>query len=139
MPFRIRCVCGQFSEGVRGPRHHVLPCPGCGASLFVLPRSPLPPSPDEEPAEGLSPPRRRSPWLLPLAAGGLTLAVVAVGLVLALSHLLGPKEDDTDGLEHAPIAEVIETSKKRLAESGFHEAAGCAAIRTGRITWRTTR
>ncbi len=123
IPFSISCLCGRLARGVRGSRHQELRCPGCGAALFVLPRSPLPPSGDED-APPPAPRPARSTWKLPLVAAAATLVLVAGGFVLFFWLLSdrSPREKDSDG-ERLPIAEVIETSRKLLRDGEFHEAA----------------
>jgi hypothetical protein len=37
-PFAISCSCGRAVHGLRQQLHQVLPCPGCGRRLFVLPQ-----------------------------------------------------------------------------------------------------
>ena len=124
IPFRVSCNCGQSVQGIRGPRHQIVRCPACGASLFVFPPSPLPRSPDEEPLPEPTPPRARSPWFVPAVAAGLTLAVVALGLVLFFSKLFHPEEQrQNGGTSNPPVAEVIDSGKKLLAERGFREAS----------------
>src|SRR5438552_10544957 len=109
VPCRVGCACGQTLQGVRAARHQVLRCPACGESVFVLPRSPLPPTGDEDDSPpGTQPPR--PPWLLPLAAGGLALVVVVAGLFLFFSRLGSPadQEDERHARERQTAEEVKE-------------------------------
>src|SRR5437870_3143220 len=86
IPYTVVCICGRSVQGARSARHQVVRCPGCGAGVFILPRSPLPAAPDEEPPAE-TPRPRRSPWLVPLAAAGVTLLLVGAGLLLFFSLL----------------------------------------------------
>jgi hypothetical protein len=78
--YEVTCRCGQVLRGARGRRHQVVPCPGCGRGVFVLPGAPV------------AAPRRarRSLWgalRWPLLAGALCLIAVVVGYSFALPYL----------------------------------------------------
>jgi hypothetical protein len=78
--YEVSCRCGQVLRGERGRRHQVVPCPGCGRGVFVLPGAPVAPRR-----------RRRFAWHLlrwPLLAGALCLVAVVVGYSYALPRLM---------------------------------------------------
>src|SRR5262249_56374749 len=89
---------GRTRGGRRGRRARPALGPSGGGTLCFSPRTPLPHAPEEKPATaGATGARRRSPWLLPLVAACVTLAVVVVAYVLLFSSLLrssGPPASD---------------------------------------------
>src|SRR5262249_52035228 len=90
-PYEILCACGKACRGRRASRYQVIACPGCGHKLFVLPQGPFNPPADSAANVAALPSTARhsgiNPWLWPIMAGGLTLAIVSAVLVLILSHL----------------------------------------------------
>lgn len=128
VPFAVSCGCGLVQRGLRAARAQVVRCGGCGASLFVLPRSPLAPVPDDDgPAptpDGAMP--RRSPWLLPAAAAVATLAAVVLAYFVLFSSWLHPPgtaaersaaEPPTPGAEKSMAA-----GRRLLREGNFRKA-----------------
>jgi DNA-directed RNA polymerase subunit RPC12/RpoP len=85
--FTVECACGRSVEGLRQATHQVVPCPHCGARVFVLPRSPLPlvlRAAPKAPRAVSAASLRRWPWRL---VGGIALGLAAVvGLVWWLVH-----------------------------------------------------
>lgn len=92
VPFNLPCSCGQLVQGQRSCRALLVQCPVCGQSYFIFPASPWPHSVDER----LTPPAIQSLrfWLKPLAAGLVTLIVVALGLSWFISVLLHSPDRD---------------------------------------------
>ncbi len=41
--FHVRCLCGEPVQGLRREEHQVISCQVCGSSVFIFPRSALPP------------------------------------------------------------------------------------------------
>jgi hypothetical protein len=130
VPFEVACDCGQVHRGLRGRRARLAHCPSCGGTLFVFPRSPLPHVPEEQPATaGATGARRRSPWLLPLVAACLTLAVVVVAYILLFSSLLrpsGPSAADAARERRARVPSAqdsLEDGRRLLAAGNFHQAS----------------
>jgi hypothetical protein len=110
VPYEVTCACGQAVRGARKRRHQVVPCPACGAPVFVLPRSPFPAVPGAAPAAGggVALAAGRSPWLMPAVAGAVSLAVLLVLFLLSVPLLS----------RHAPKGQTEETSPAgRLASA----------------------
>jgi hypothetical protein len=132
VPCEVACNCGWVYRGLRRGRSHVARCGACGGFLFVFPRSPLPPVADEPPAglEEAAATRRRSPWLLPVVAACLTLAVVVGGYVFLFSSLLHPSghadaDSSRKGGPHAAeksLSKSLEDGRQELAARNFHQA-----------------
>lgn len=116
----MACVCGRVQRGERAARHQVVPCPGCGRKVFVLPRSLFD-------APAVAPPGARSPWRpwrAPLVAAGVCGAAVVAGFFAALPHLSRPaggaivaKDDPQRALGGIPAVRAA------LAGGKFHLAA----------------
>jgi hypothetical protein len=94
IPFTVECRCGAPLVGRRNATFQVRICAICRAEVFILGRSPLPLIP--EPAGALEkgtstvptrPTRSRRPWLLPVVAALVTLALAGGGLFLLLNVL----------------------------------------------------
>jgi hypothetical protein len=130
MPYAVECACGQRLTGPRLAVHQVVPCPRCGARLFIFPRSPLPfvpPSREgvKERSAAFLPARRRS-WHL--AAGVALLTVAVAG---ALLWLRPPGDTDTSpGSKPAAPDSLpdLESIRADLAQGKFH--AGLAGARS---------
>ena len=127
VPFEVACVCGQLQRGLRTGRAQILPCPRCGEPVFILPRSPLPPPPDEPvvPTVAENDKRTRSPWLLPLAAALMTLAVVVAAYVFLFSSWLrqpGTLDEKAERRAAPSPRESIDAGRKLLREGNFREA-----------------
>jgi len=130
VPFEIVCSCGKAMRGRREERHQVVPCAGCGRRLFVLPMSRLPavgasPFAASSPPPASMLPKRRSPWLWPLLAGGATFVIIAIlfGVLLSsrLTSRLGPPPP-----VDATAAEIdagLNAARKALNEADFAKAA----------------
>jgi hypothetical protein len=127
VPFAVACVCGHVVHGLRQPRHQVLRCPGCRQPVFVLPLSPLP---VVEPTDPLRPVQRSAPalpgasptWRLPLLAGGLTLAAVALVFVVLFLSLDRREPEDRTPTDARVIRDHIRASRRALAEGNHHLA-----------------
>jgi hypothetical protein len=106
VPFEVTCACGQVAAGLRRPEHQVLRCARCGAELFILPLSRLPPPrpPGERPgAPAETSPRRTALriWLGPAAAVALTV----LGLAVAYQFLIPARPTDRQSaVDSAPGA-----------------------------------
>jgi hypothetical protein len=126
VPFSISCSCGQVYQGKRGSRYQVVRCDRCSEMLFVLPRSPIPPTGDEDDAPPGNPtpePPARSTWVVPLAAGAFTLIVVVAGLVLFFSNLGAPVDQSRDdGKADQRYNDLKKEGRRLLGEGGFRRA-----------------
>jgi len=98
--YALRCDCGQALHGARQAAHQVIHCEQCRRAHFVLPLSPLPPVaapglPPDLTAPAVRPyaiaPGPARPWLMPLAAGGVTFLLAALGFWLLVELLLPPR------------------------------------------------
>src|SRR4051794_866811 len=79
--FAVACRCGAMVTGQRQRRYQSVPCPACGRPVFVLGKSPLPPTglaPESAEPGRPAAPRWRRPWLAPVLGGVGTLAAVLV-------------------------------------------------------------
>jgi hypothetical protein len=128
VPYEVTCACGQAVRGGRKRRHQVVPCPACGASVFVLPRSPWPPVPDANGAvaAGAAPARGRSPWLMPAVAGAVSLAALLALFLLTLPRLSRrPQGAATEPLSPAQrLVAEIEAGRRALADGNYRLAVG---------------
>jgi hypothetical protein len=118
-PYEVVCECGRVVKGLRKSRHQVVPCPGCGRSVFVLPFSPLPPiTSADDPTKGTPPSFERRlfrHWKKPLGATAVALVAIVFIVFLALSHRRqnpGPQA----------INQRMNAGKQLLAQGKFHEA-----------------
>ncbi len=121
--YEVTCPCGACLRGKRQARRQVVPCPGCGRPTFVLAASPLP-SPDGAVLQAPPPPPRRplSPWVVPLIAAAVTLALLVL-LFLAALPFLGrsappPREPDRPPDLHA----MTTAGRRALTDGDFHLA-----------------
>jgi hypothetical protein len=113
VPYEVPCVCGRLVRGERRRRHQVVPCPGCGRPVFVLPLSPW---------SAARPPALPRPWRAPLLAGLLSL----LGLV-ALFLLLLPRVRRAPGERAGPpgaeeVLRLMESGREALAQGNVHLA-----------------
>jgi DNA-directed RNA polymerase subunit RPC12/RpoP len=127
VPYEVTCACGQAVRGLRKRRHQVVRCPGCGAAVFVLPRSPWPPVEDgarPAAAAGAAPAVARSPWLMPAVAGAVSLAVLLVLFLLALPLLSrrAPTEQAQMASQDQRLAAAMAAGERALADSNYRLA-----------------
>jgi hypothetical protein len=123
-PYEVTCPCGRVQAGLRLARSQVLRCPGCGESVFILPRSPLPPVAEETGTPTGPGVPCRSLWVLPLAAALLTLGVVAAVYFLLFSSLLS-RESPTPSprsMEGDQARRVVEEGRRLLRAGHFQRA-----------------
>jgi hypothetical protein len=124
-PYEVTCACGQIVRGLRKRRHQVVPCPGCGAGVFVLPRSPWPAvDGGPPPAVGSAAPAARSPWLMPAVAGAVSVAVLLVLFLLALP-LLSRRAPTGQAEVASPaqqLAAAVDTGRRALADGNYRLA-----------------
>ncbi len=113
--FEVACPCGQAARGVRRPRHQAVRCLACGAPVFVLGTSPLPP-PGGLPVAARA--RGPAPWRGPLLAAGLTFAAVVAAFAVLLPFLIRP-DVESPSTPEAQIRQSIETGRRALAEEKF--------------------
>jgi hypothetical protein len=128
VPYEVVCTCGRSSRGQRETRHQVVPCPGCGRQLFVLPTSPLPAigSSAAKPTEATTPQRRWPVWFGPVVAGGLTLAVVVGIFAVVFSHLRDRQAASTRPTT-ADVENHVTAARQAVADGDFsHAAQQCA-------------
>jgi hypothetical protein len=129
VPFEVSCACGQVAAGVRQDRHQIVPCPGCGQPLFVLPRSAYPApeqyqreTPDPTAAAGAAALIPR-PWRLPLLAAVLTLAGVVLVFALVLPRFSRrPPPAPPPSSDPEEIHSHLRLGQKALAEGSFQLA-----------------
>jgi hypothetical protein len=127
VPFEVSCGCGRLQRGLRSTQAQVLRCDGCGEPVFVLPRSPLSVLPAQDGAQSTGS-RRRSPWLLPLAAAAVTLVVVVVVFILVFTTWLRPGSSGPSGggeREEAAVPDAAESmveGRKLLRDRSFRQA-----------------
>ncbi len=117
-PYEVVCGCGRSVRGERERRHQVVPCPGCGRALFVLPRSPWPA--EDAPAVA----GRASSWRWPIVAGRASAAAIVAGFLIALPYLArgrgesGARQTEPTLTGGAILAREAE-GKKALGEGNF--------------------
>jgi hypothetical protein len=143
VPYQVTCGCGQAVTGLRQARFQVVPCPDCGAELFVLPRSPLPRVPGVKrpaiPAAARQAHRlRRRRVLVPVVAG-CVLAATLGGVIWWLSSPRHQDEERADvAAADAPVwtRDSLGELQTLLARGQFHQAAAGAkaalTLRQGR-------
>jgi hypothetical protein len=122
--YEVVCTCGRTARGHRHARHQVIKCADCGAKLFILPGSPLPPVGSPPGQKPLSPSARGWRfWLVPLGAAGLTLIAVVCVLRFVIWPLLlppgtsGPRTDKRE-----EITQHIDAGRGALADGDFRRA-----------------
>jgi hypothetical protein len=94
-------------------------CPTCRETHFVLPRSPLPPVELEEGAPPMVP---GASWRTPLLAAGLTLLLVAGGLVTLFIYLSRPSDGGKDQAASGSTEDAITEGRRLLGEGSFQTA-----------------
>lgn len=127
--FGVSCSCGQIITGTRLPAFQVIPCVNCGQSVFVLPRSPLPPIAAKSPIEsGIRPSSLRdlvkalpsSPWRIPILSGGLTLVLFIAALIFVFSY---SSRSRPTSIGPADISKHSRAGREALALGKFNLAA----------------
>lgn len=129
--FQAACVCGQVVRGVRKGVHQLVPCPACGAGVFILPSSPWleraqPASAGRE-SEAATRRLRPRDWLLPLAACALSVC----GLVLVYHWFLAPLLTPVKNKDLSrQVVDEKDALLERLAEARklFHEGSFRLAV-----------
>jgi len=134
--FAVPCRCGRVLEGRRQAVHQVLPCPGCGQPVFVLPYSPYA-SAEGGLAEARGSPRPRRGVLAgissflawyyaPIVAGVLTLTLLVCLFVVALPYLSRPPVEVDPAARLAnteePIGRIVVAGRLALAAGSYHRA-----------------
>jgi hypothetical protein len=122
VPYEVACACGQVLTGLRRRDYQAPRCGHCSNTVFVLPFSPFAgalAAGDGQAAAVLTPPHRsaRRLWGLPLAAIGLTLAIVVVIFYFLLTRLGTPPETARE-----PIGPHLAAAQQYLAEGNFRLA-----------------
>jgi hypothetical protein len=122
--FEVACACGEVARGQRQARHQELRCARCTQPVFVLPYSPLRPVADDgtSAAGGPSSLLQSRPWLLPVAAAVVTLALVVLAFVYFLPRIMSPREA-TPATAPEDLRPLVEAGKTALAEGNFQAAA----------------
>src|SRR5437016_1706805 len=101
--YEVVCGCGRTVRGERGRRHQVVPCPGCGRPLFVLPRSPWS-APAGRGGPALAGRLLASPWRWPVLAGAVSAVVIVAGFTIVLPYLARGKHRGENEPPAAPVA-----------------------------------
>ena len=124
VPFEVTCLCGQAVRGLRKRRHQVVACPGCGAGVFVLPRSPWPPVEDVARPAATAPAAAGSPWLMPAVAGAVCLAALLALFLLALPLLSrrAPTEQAQEASRDQRLAAALAAGERALADGNYRLA-----------------
>jgi hypothetical protein len=130
VPFEVTCTCGQVATGVRRAEYQVIRCARCGADLFVLPLSRLPPArpPGERAGASVEASRRLARfrmWLGPAVAVALTV----LGLVVAYQFLVPPRPPDhrtaadgIPGVAAEDLAARLSAARGHLRRGNVHLA-----------------
>jgi hypothetical protein len=137
VPFEVACSCGQPVRGLRRSRHQMIRCEACRAAVFVLARSPLPPSPPrgamraglrgagrKEFGDRDGTARRAAPtmlWRWPLLAAAVTLLAVG-GVFAALFVHFGQRVPPTEALKPEEITDHVKSGERALAAGKFRLA-----------------
>lgn len=126
--YEVVCSCGSVYRGERRQKHQVVPCTVCGKRVFVLPISPLvstpvapaPPAAEPAPAPVVT---GYWPWLLPVAAGALTLFLV-VAAFAALFLSIWPTRSSAPRSIPGPEAleQALVEGRKALELGDYHFA-----------------
>ncbi len=108
VPFEVACTCGRSVSGQRQLQSLVLPCPGCGRPVFVLPISPFavdgtiaPPA-----ASPSAPLAGRPIWFWPVIAAGTTLLLAALFFTVLIAYYVS--DTDANRGTRRPTAEAVE-------------------------------
>jgi hypothetical protein len=126
VPFTVACSCGRSVAGQRKLQPQVLPCPGCGRSLFIFPISPFAVDGTVAPPDVVAPaPTAQRPiWFWPVIAAGVTLALVAILFTILIRAFLTDSSDTSSPKQ--PTPEVIEQrwsqGRRALATGDFAQA-----------------
>jgi hypothetical protein len=122
-PFEVACRCGRVLRGTRLRTHQVRRCEHCGAAVFVLPRSPLPPLPAAPLAQAVAVVRRRR-WLAPVGA---------VALALIVTWWFWPPTADAPALDAGEFTQRLAEARQQLNSGAYRQAAAqFALLRTAR-------
>ncbi len=123
VPYRIECACGRVVEGKRRPEHQVVPCPHCGAEVFVFPLSPWPRigrSGGSPAGEGpASTPPRLAPWKILLVLGPATAAALVLIVILLGGNGKAPDRTASPGPDPSPHLAAARTA---LDQGNFRTA-----------------
>jgi hypothetical protein len=123
--YEVACACGETARGARLPEPQVISCRRCGAELFVLPRSCLPPvTASAAPGSAAVARGGKRPWLLPLAAGLLTAAALVVVYLLVLVPLTNgpPRPDGSSPGPAIDVAERLDAVRRQIRLGHFRLA-----------------
>jgi hypothetical protein len=136
VPYEIVCGCGKMGRGQREAHHQVVACLGCARKLFVLPRSPFARGSlsavntlsGAKRFDGRAASRaaaRVNPWVWPVVAGSLTLAIVSALMVVLLSHLQvhRPIPEPAPARSAADVNACLQSARKAIGSSDFKKAA----------------
>lgn len=124
--YEVPCGCGHALRGFRRRRRQVLRCPACGRKVFVLARSPLPPTDVNAALSPPSPgrrPKRLGAWRFPLTAGAATLAILLVIFIAAAPFLGRPAPPHAQDEPFPDLAGRMAAGRLALAQGDFHLAA----------------
>jgi hypothetical protein len=118
-PYEVVCECGGVVKGLRKSRHQVVPCPGCGRSVFVLPFSPLPPVASADNSIKEIPPTAERQPFGPRIKALVAAAVALVAIIFIVFLALSPRRANPGP---QAINQRMNAGKQFLAQGKFHEA-----------------
>lgn len=134
-PFAVPCPCGATLRGHRLAVAQVLPCPGCGRDVFVLPRCPYPPPgpahPPTSPTPPPRPPGRAVTWLLTGVAALLLTAVAAGTVTLLATWPAAPSRPASPAA--AQLAPAAESWQAHLSRARGHVRLGHFRLALGEL------
>jgi hypothetical protein len=139
--FSVSCFCGHVVAGKRSHRHQLVPCPACGAEVFVLPTNPWLSAVARDPRESVQRSLGSGPlvvpagrdsrwWWMPVAAAASTLAVVALAFSIFLP-LLGRPASVVIRQSPEGLQDVSESGRRALAEGNYFLAERQLAVAIG--------